>query len=314
MSLLDTTTPVDPVDPSPPGERVRPALPVRHLVAVLRPGQWPKNLLVVPLPLLDAPSWGMATIGRVAAALLAFTLASSLVYVINDIVDRHRDRLHPQKRHRPIAAGLVSVPAAVLCAVLLAAGLGAFVALSSALSWWPVLTYVLLNGVYSGGLKHVPLVDVFVVAAGFVLRLLQGYLATGHPVAGWLVICVLGLCLVLILGKRRHEVQNAGSGHRPALRSYTVQYLDQLLVLSATLTVVAYLMYLHAEARIGSAALLTAPCALFAVFRYLQVVLVERGGGDPVRVLLRDRTMVTNLAVWGLLLVGVAVLGHLPVR
>ncbi|MER7456803.1 UbiA prenyltransferase family protein [Micromonospora sp. NPDC126480] len=312
MSLLDTPAPVEPVAPPPPGRGVRAVPPLRHLIAVLRPGQWPKNLLVVPLPLLDAPSWNAGTLGRVAVAVLAFTVAASLVYVVNDITDRHRDRLHPAKRHRPIAAGSVPVPAAVLCAVALAAALAALVATSSALSWWPVLGYLLLNAVYSGGLKHVPLVDVLVVAAGFVLRLVQGYLATGHPVAGWLMVCVLSLCLVLILGKRRHEAQAAGAGHRPALRSYPVQFLDQLVVLSATLTVVTYLMYLHAEARFGPAALLTAPCALFAVFRYLQVVLVERGGGDPVRVLLRDRATVANVAVWGLLLVGVAVLGRLP--
>lgn len=280
------------------------ALP-RDLVALIRPGQWAKNLLVVPLALIGAPTLGPGLLARVGWAVLLFTLASSLVYVWNDVYDRHRDRVHPTKRHRPIASGRVSVPVACAYGTGIAALLVAAVLLGPAIAWWPLGVYLVLNVAYSRGLKHLPLLDVLVVAAGFVLRVVQGYVAIGTAISSWLLVSVFALCLLFILGKRRHEVSVAGNAHRPSLRGYSIQYLDHLIVLCAALTVTAFLCYLQdaiAAPYTDLALVGSVPFALFAVARYLQVLVVDGSGGEPTRVLLRDRAMLVNSLLWGILL------------
>ncbi|MEU9350495.1 UbiA prenyltransferase family protein [Streptomyces griseoloalbus] len=296
MSFLDErATPATPEDVAP----VR--SPAAGLLALIRPGQWPKNFLVVPLPLLGA-AWSWQAAGRVAIATLAFVLASSLVYVVNDMADVERDRRHPVKRHRPLASGQVSRTAATALGLTLAALLVPLLVLLAPEGAWAVLVYLLVNAAYSWRLKHLPLLDVFIVATGFVLRLLGGYEASGHAVSGWLVLTVLTLCLLLILGKRRHELSVSGTGHRPALVGYSTHFLDLVLVMCSALTMVGYLLYLRTESGYEAGALLTAPCALFALFRYLQIVVVKAEGGSPVRVLLRDRVMRTNSSLWAALL------------
>ncbi|WP_018349770.1 UbiA prenyltransferase family protein [Longispora albida] len=285
-------------------ELTRSRTELRGYLSLLRPGQWAKNILVVPLPLLDAPAWTAGILLRTLWAIAAFTLASATVYVINDIADRRTDRLHPVKRHRPIAAGRIGVRPAALLATALAGAIVAMVLAWPVIGWWPLLAYLALNAGYSAWLKRVPLLDLFVVACGFVLRVTQGYLATGDTVSDSLGLCVLGACLLLVLGKRRQELAALGARLRPALRGYTTGFIDQLLVLCAGLILVSYLVYLRVEIQLPKAALVSVLCALFAVFRYLQVVLVHAGGDNPVRILLRDRLMVINAAIWFVLLAG----------
>ncbi|MEV5319271.1 UbiA prenyltransferase family protein [Streptomyces sp. NPDC052687] len=296
MSFLDErAVPVTPGDTPP----VR--SPTAGLIALVRPAQWPKNLLVVPLPLLGA-EWSWQAAGRVGIATLAFVLASSLVYVVNDMADVERDRRHPVKRHRPLASGQVSRTAATALGVTLAVLLVPLLVLLAPEGAWAVLVYLVVNAAYSWRLKHLPLLDVFIVATGFVLRLLGGYEAGGQAVSGWLVLTVLTLCLLLILGKRRHELSVSGTGHRPALVGYSTHFLDLVLVMCSAVTMVGYLLYLRTESGYEAGALLTAPCALFALFRYLQIVVVKAEGGNPVHVLLRDRVMQTNSLLWAALL------------
>jgi hypothetical protein len=151
----------------------------------------------------------------------------------------------------------------------------------------------------------VPLLDVFLVSSGFALRLMQGYLATGTSVSGWLLTAVFTLCLLLTLGKRRQELRVSGGAHRPALRGYTVALTDQLMQLSAALTAGSYLLYLRNEAPLAGytsvAAVLLTPLAIFGLFRYLQLVLVHDAGENPVRIVVRDPAMVANGALWAVL-------------
>ncbi|MEU3501312.1 UbiA prenyltransferase family protein [Streptomyces hundungensis] len=275
---------------------------------------------MVPLGLLGAERPAGRLLGGAVAAVIAFTLASALVYLVNDISDRDRDRSHPQKRNRPIAAGRVKVAAAVTFAavlvVLLAAAVTgcALLGVAPAGAWWPVLAYLALNVAYSRGLKHVPLLDVFIVALGFVLRLVQGALAASSPVPDWLALCVFSLCLMLILGKRRHEMSVGGVLHRPALRGYTVGFLDQLLVFAAVLTAIAYVLQVQNSAVFGThgtaVAMLTAPFAFFGLARYLQLLVVDSGGGNPSRALFKDRVTVSNALVWSCLVGGSALFVH----
>jgi len=274
----------------------------RGVLALWRPGQWPKNVLVVSIPLIDLTGWNLAVLWRVFLAVVAFTVASTVVYAVNDIADRERDRNHPTKRLRAVASGWVPVPVAAACAVAQAGLLAAILATRPAVWCLPILGYLVLSVAYSLKLKHLPILDVFAIATGFVLRLQMGYLATGGAASGWLLVSVFSLCLLLTLGKRRHELSAFGAAHRPALRGYTVELADRLMMLSGVLTAVAYLLYLRLEAPLGSyagpAMLASTPFALFGLFRYLQVVEVDRGGEDPVRTLVRDRAMVVNSALW----------------
>ncbi|MGV9316270.1 UbiA prenyltransferase family protein [Streptomyces sp. NPDC003691] len=285
--------------------------PAADLLALVRPGQWVKNLAVVPLALLDTRHWTASGTGAILLALAVFTLASAIVYVVNDLADRDRDRLHPVKRHRPLAAGRIGTGGALALAAGLATALTAAVLLRPVTDWWPVTVYLLISLGYSRGLKHVPLLDAFIVATGFVLRLVQGCTVLDRPVPYWLAVCVFSFCLLLSLGKRRHELTAAEPGHRPALRGYTVAFTDQLIVLIAGLTAVSYLLFLYEDPVFTGAArttaLLTALCAIFGLARYLQVLLVEEGGGNPVRVLLRDRVNLVNSGLWAVL-IGTALL------
>ncbi len=277
------------------------------LIAAARPLHAAKSLLLVPVALVADPQhWAVANLVRVGWACAVFVLASACAYVGNDIADRHRDREHPVKRDRPIAAGRIPVVGAYLyCAALAIAACGLMLAAPGG-PYWPVLAYLALNLAYSRVLKHIALIDVCAVAFGFVLRVVQGYIAAGAQISGWLLVAVFALTLSLVIGKRRQELLEDGAAHRPALRGYSVELANQLLQITCVLSLVAGMIYLRTEApfgRYGQAAMLvSAPFALFGLFRYLKMLFVDRCGSDPVRVLLRDRTIVGTCLLWAVVL------------
>ncbi|MER7272943.1 UbiA prenyltransferase family protein [Dactylosporangium sp. NPDC000244] len=286
-----------------------------QLVRLARPRQWAKNLLAVPLALLDAgPTWAGAA--KAGWAVAVFTCAAVLVYIGNDISDRRADRLHPTKRHRPIAAGRISVPVAAGFGALVAVLLGSLLLLGPPVPAWPVAAYLLVNVAYSRWLKHAAPLDICVVASGFVLRVLYGYGAVGAPVSLPLLSAVFTGCLVLVLGKRRHELGTAGPEHRPALAGYTLPLTDQLLGLNLALTAGAFLLYLATDAPVDpyrqAVLAVAAPAGLFAAFRYLQAIHVHRAGGDPVRAVLHDRLIVASACVVGLVLAAAITAHHHP--
>ncbi|MFY1593182.1 UbiA prenyltransferase family protein [Micromonospora sp. WMMD737] len=287
---------VEPVAPVATGPVARVPTLLRHLVVLARPGHAVKNLLAVPLALTDTPVWTATALWRCVWAVAAFTLASSVIYVVNDIADHRLDRAHPAKRRRPIAAGHVPVPVAGAYAVVLAVLLATLTVNGPAMTWWPLVAYLALSTAYSRWLKHVPLLDVCVVSAGFVLRVMQGYAATGATASSLLLTAVFSGCLVLVLGKRRHELAALGTPHRPALVGYNLLLADHLLGLTTSLAGTTFLLYLHVDAPIDAyppvALAVVVPLGLLAAFRYLQAVLVLRTGGDPIRMLLGDRMIV----------------------
>jgi len=284
------------------------------LVRSLRPVQWLKNGFVLA-PIVfsgrvdDADAWLRSLI-----AVAAFCAASSATYLVNDLLDREADRQHPTKRNRPIASGELGVGAAVMAALLLvAAAAGAAFALGG---WFPALLggYLALTLLYSALLKELVFVDVLVVAAGFVLRVVGGAIAIDVPVSRWLLLCAYLLALYLALGKRRAELALLGEGagtHRVVLGHYTLPLVDQAISVVLGATVLAYTLYTVAPetvAKVGSEGLMaTVPVVLYGLFRYLYLLHRHELGGSPTRVLLVDRPLLACVVVW--LIVAAVVVG-----
>jgi 4-hydroxybenzoate polyprenyltransferase len=240
-----------------------------------------------------------------AAAFLVFCGLSGAVYLLNDVADRDKDRLHPDKRSRPIAAGRLAPAHAVAAAVILiAAGLAAALWLSRPFALAAV-AYVGLLSAYSAWLKHVVIVDVLVVALGFVLRAVAGAVAVGVAISGWLLICTILLALFLALGKRRHEVLTLEAGaarHRPILAEYSAGLLDQMIAVVTASTVTAYALYTMSPETVAKfhTTLLpvTLPFVLYGIFRYLYLLYRHQLGGNPSDVVLHDRALLVNTLAW----------------
>lgn len=274
------------------------------LVRLARPKHWVKNFFVFAGPIFARRLDEAAVAADAALCFAAFCLASSAVYAFNDLVDLPRDRVHPEKRTRPIASGEVRPRAAALfSAALLSAALLLALAASPRAALLVAL-YALVNAAYSFGLKDVVILDVFLVAAGFVLRVLSGTWAIGIRASHWLLLCTFLLSLFLGFAKRRHEVLLLGDAKgeaRRVLTSYSPQFLDQMLAVitpSVLLTYILYTVDAETVARYGSERLmLTAPFVMYGIFRY-QFMVYERNEGDPTATLYRDPTLVLCVLAW----------------
>lgn len=278
------------------------------LLKLLRPHQWIKNGFVF-LGLLFGHAWtDPAKVLLGLEAFAAFCLISSAVYVMNDLVDRKQDRAHPKKRHRPLASGKVSVGAALaLMTICGAAGLALGFFGGGALPG-VFIGYVLLNIGYSFGLKHVVILDVFLIAAGFMLRILAGTLGIGIAPSQWLLLTGLLLTLFLGFAKRRAELgalQEDSPSHRRVLEHYSAPLLDQMITVAAGGVLVAYSLYTLAPETVrlhGTDKLIyTVPFVLYGMFRYLFLLHRRGGGGDPALEVVRDPHLVAAGLGWLLL-------------
>ncbi|MFF3500218.1 UbiA prenyltransferase family protein [Streptomyces sp. NPDC003247] len=274
-------------------------------LVLLRPRQWVKNVFVLLVPLAVEPAALLHHLGRALLTVAAFMAASAAVYVLNDWLDRERDRLHPVKRHRPLASGRIGP----LGALLLGTGCLAVPAAGAALLppevTAAVAGYLVLNLAYCLALKHYSLVDVSLVAVGFVLRAVAGCAAVAAPLNPALIICVYCTCLLLSLGKRRHELEAASlrgdaAEQRPALAGYSVALLDQLVAVLLAATLISYVLFTlsapHPHA--ATLAVVTTPFAVFASCRYVQLLAMLRSGGEPGRDVLTDTPLVINAVLW----------------
>ena len=292
-----------------PSDPVATALPkttapgLRDWVRLLRPAQWTKNLFVLA-PLLFSGK-GKEPDAMVSAflALVAFCLLASAVYSFNDVADRESDRSHPTKRNRPVASGRITTAAAIgMAAGLIVAGIGLSWAVNSRLALIAG-AYLGLNLIYSFWIKHVVILDVFAIAAFFLLRLLGGSVAIAVAPSIWLLICGGLLALYLGFAKRRHELMLLGgdsTSHRKVLGDYGPAFLDQMSVVLLAVTVVSYIMYTLSPERVAvSGHLLTYSLVfvLYGVFRYLYLV-HQRGGGSPTETLLTDRSLIVAVLLW----------------
>ena len=291
------------------------AVAVPPVVRCLRPLQWTKNAVVFAALVFSGELFAGGSLARAAAAALVFCCASSAMYLVNDLRDVEGDRVHPTKRHRPIAAGQVTPAQATVAAATLfgLATLGAWLLGSGFLV--VILAYVALMVAYSYGLKRLVILDVFAIAAGFVLRAVGGAVAIAVPVSPWLYLCTLLLALFIGFGKRRHELTSleaAAVRHRANLESYTVPLLDQITGVVAAATVMAYSLYTFDAPNLppNHAMMLTIPFVVYALFRYLFLVQRRDLGGAPEVLLFADRALLACIAGWGL--TSVAILYLVP--
>lgn len=279
--------------------------PAVGLLRSLRPGQWTKNLLVFAPLLFAVKLFDPHAAARATAGFAVFCALSSVVYLINDVMDREGDRRHPVKRMRPIAAGDLSVGAAIAAAVAITAV--ALVA-AFALGWRFGLVsafYVVLQTLYSTSLKHIVIIDALTLSIGFVLRAIAGALVIDVVISHWLFVCTILLALFIALAKRRHELvllADGAASHRPILDEYSAYLLDQMIAVVTASTLIAYIFYTispETEQKFGTSWLgLTIPFPLYGIFRYLYLVHRREGGGSPSDLLLNDRPLLACVTLW----------------
>ena len=276
------------------------------LLKSMRPRQWAKNVFVFVALFFDRKLADPESVLRTLAAFVLLCLMSSAVYLMNDLADIENDRQHPTKKNRPLAAGQLSpVVAAIAAAVLAVGSLIAGFILSTGLGW-VLLLYLLIQISYTFWLKRVVLVDVLIVATGFILRIAAGVAVIEvERFSPWLYVFGGFLALFMVLGKRRHELvllgENAGS-HRAILKEYNLDLVDRLLGLVTTGAVIAYTLYTFLAEGLPANhfMMLTIPFVLYAVFRYLYLIHVRHEGGAPEDIFLRDRPMQISMVLWAI--------------
>ena len=284
----------------------------KALLVSMRPRQWYKNLIMYLAffftideawsPSADIAA-GLGLFGVITLAFLLFSALTGAVYLVNDILDAESDRLHPRKRHRPVASGRLPVTAAWASAAVLAViGLGGAFALE------PVFgvisgVYVLANVAYSLALKHIVLVDVFVISGGMVLRAVAGAAIMQVPISPWLYLCTALAALLLALIKRRSQLVSAGedaASQRPSLSRYTVESLDRLIVITATASLIGYSLYTFTAPNLpaNDAMMLTIPFVAFGLFRYIMLSGSVDAGENPEDLLMGDKPLIATALLW----------------
>ncbi len=279
---------------------------LKHLLRAMRPRQWIKNLLIYAALLFDQQLFAIQPFLAITAGFVLLCFAASSIYLINDLADAEQDRQHPKKRNRPIASGALPVRTAqisIIIFILIALGFGFFLKTSFGLL---LLGYILINLLYSTYLKHIPIIDVMVLASNFLLRVSAGvFLITVQRFSPWMYVCVTLLALFVGLGKRRAEMvllADQANSHRKVLDGYTIPFVDHLLSIVSSTTIVAYSLYTFSAENLptNNFMMLTIPFVIYGIFRYLYLVHVEGSGGAPEDLLLTDRPLLATVILWGL--------------
>ncbi len=282
------------------------------LFKTMRPRQWAKNVFVFAVVVFDEKLLDTSYLSKTIAAFVLLCFLSSAVYIINDIADIEKDRQHPKKKFRPIPAGILSKNIALVAAffLLIIAFGGALILDSLPHTLAPgvlplALLYFVLNVLYSFWLKNIVILDTIIVAAGFVIRVAAGaVLVDARRFSPWLYICMTLLALFIVLGKRRREITllaHQADSHRAVLANYNLPFIDQMIGIVSTSTIIAYSFYTFSAENLpkNHAMMLTIPFVLYGVFRYLYLIHVKNEGGAPDELLFKDRPLLFNFILWG---------------
>ncbi|ASS73892.1 decaprenyl-phosphate phosphoribosyltransferase [Tumebacillus algifaecis] len=271
----------------------------------LRPKQWTKNLLVFAALIFSFQVANVDLLIRSVAGFLLFCFVSGCVYILNDFVDREADRQHPEKRDRPMASGALNPYLALSFGfVLLLAAIAVGLYLEP-LFGVLLIVYFAINVAYSFRLKHVVIIDVMIIASGFVFRAIGGALVIDVPFTPWFLLCTMLLALFLAISKRRHELyllQNNKGSHRKVLESYSPELLNQLNSIVITATIMSYALYTFTSGHTIHL-MWTIPLVIYGIFRYLYLILMEEKGGKPERDLFQDKHILITVLLYGLAVV-----------
>jgi len=297
---------------------------LQAIVTAMRPRQWTKNFAVFIGIVFAQQLFSFPSLERTSLAFMAFCFASSSIYILNDLLDLENDRQHPTKRNRPLASGQLPISWAIaMIGILFLACVG----LTACIFFLPtelrhdiyasfgganllfaltISTYLILMVLYSVRLKHVVLIDVFIIASGFVLRIMAGAVVIPVSISAWLYLVTCLLSLFLALSKRRHELvllQGQASNHRQILKEYSIPMLDQMITIVATTTIMAYSLYTVQGTSGSHRLIVTIPLVLYGIFRYLYLVYMRMEGGSPEEVLLRDRHILGTVSLCTFLII-----------
>ena len=276
------------------------------LIKTMRPRQWFKNVFVFAPLIFDEKLDDPLYVGQTIAGFLLLCLTSGTVYIINDLADIEKDRNHPKKRHRPLAAGELGKRTATMAAFVIP-----LIALPLGFLLDPILGailtgYLVVQIGYSFWLKNVVIIDVMIVAGGFLLRVAAGVpLVDAERFSPWLYVCMTLLALLIGFGKRRHELvllREEASGHRQSLQDYNLTLLDHVISVVTASTLVAYALYTFSAPNLppNHTMMLTIPFVLYGIFRYLYLIHVKKMGGAPEEIVLSDRPLQAAIGLWGL--------------
>jgi 4-hydroxybenzoate polyprenyltransferase len=275
------------------------------VIAAMRPKQWSKNLIIFAGLVFSQNFFHLDFLKTSVLAFVAFCLAASSVYMINDIKDIERDRLHPVKKLRPLPAGRISVSSVTVISLILAA-------ISISLAFWLhrdygmlLVLYWIMMVVYSFKLKHMVIVDIIVISSGFIIRAVSGAVVLDVVISRWLLACTIFLSLFLILAKRRIEIVEMGTeaaNHRAILEEYGERFLDQMIAAVTACTIISYVLYTVDPGTVEKfqthQLIWTVPFVVYGIFRYLYLVYQKNLGGRPEMILLNDRPILVAVALW----------------
>ncbi len=282
---------------------------IRNIFQLLRPQQWIKNIFIFAPLFFHGGIGNIALLLQASIAFCSFSLVASAIYCLNDICDYSADKNHPVKCKRPIASGKIGIGAAsVIAIVCLLCGVGIVIFLNSIgtkLLLICLLIYTLMNIAYSLWLKHVPLIDIFIIATGFVLRIWAGGIATNVPLSHWLVIMTFLLALFLAMAKRRDDVvlyQATGEKARKYIDKYNLDFMNQAITIIATMNIIVYLLYTLSPESLqragGQYLYITIFFVILGILRYMQITIVDIRSGSPTKVLLHDRFIQLCVIGW----------------
>ncbi len=298
-------------------EKLKDVSVVQKLMAyikLLRPKQWIKNLFVVAPLIFAKHIFEYNYMIRVLAAFVLFCCISSSVYVLNDIIDCEKDRLHPKKKNRPIASGIISkIEGGIVIAILLPLVL--FVSFYMDIYFGlAVLLYFLNNLLYSFKIKHMVILDVMSIAVGFLLRVIGGALVIRVYISPWILLCTLLLSLFLGFSKRRNELvvlANGAENHRKILEEYSLEFIDNMLSIVTASTVMAYSLYTFSTNSGNYNMMLTIPFVLYGIFRYQYIIYKKKEGGSPEETVLSDIPLIVSIVLWGIVSVIILYFGNI---
>ena len=281
---------------------------IRALIKAMRPKQWVKNVFIFAGLVFDHQLSNLPAILNTVSAFILFSLLASSVYLINDLSDVEADRAHPKKKDRPIASGALSVSAAWVASIVIILLVFPLAYLLSPSFALVCVLYFLLNLGYSNWLKHIVLLDVLILASFYVIRVVAGVTVIEvERFSPWLYQSTIFLALFLGIGKRRAELvlaENTGNNHRKVLDGYTLPFLDQLITIVLTITIISYSLYPFSAPNLPDnfVMMLTIPFVIYGIFRYLYLVQVKGHGEAPDEIVLSDKPFILNFLIWGVVL------------